>query len=439
MGLFSDLRSSTGSPGPSPRTASLAGALAFAAAGFVAGSGTGCQTRCFNNFDCGPGSFCFDGRCETECFTDEDCREPPECAGNPTTCQPKGLKCSGLGRCVGRIIPTTGVVADNREDPLPNVIDGFDDEPGSGVAFVINNIALADNDLGFNVDGRCGDNGCIDNLLGDLGRLANNQIDQGIKAGDSLLLIELAGLENPYQGNERSMTVKLYGARDADDPVKPDNNFVRPPGETSCCTFKISPQSLRNVPAQARARSPALIDNGRLESLAPVEIQFTLTIGSPPHPEVRITQTRIRGIVPADLSRFSQGLLGGAVPVGTLAAIDNPYCRAGNSSQCPPQVPQDSKLIDLVSIALGSLPDIDNDLDGLECVVDDNADGLVDTCCDGVPGRERCPRGGCPSNQISAPGGAEPNQCARDPRMADGYSIALTFSGVAANIVGISE
>lgn len=416
-----------------------ASAAAVAATGVLLATASGCQNRCFNNFDCGPGSFCFDGRCETECFTDQDCREPPECAGNPTACQPKGLKCSGLGRCVGPIIPPDTGTGENLDTPLPTTIDGMDDPPGEGVGFVIDRIQIAEGDIGFNVDGRCDSDGCVDNTLGQLGQLANNQIDQGIKAGDSLLLLELAGLEDPYQGNERSMTIKLYGGRDADDPVNPSDNFSRPPGATTCCNFNINPQSLRGIEGQARARSPAVITNGRLESLAPVTIEFTLTIGNPPHPEIRITNTRVRGIVPADLSRFSQGLLGGAIPLGTLASIDNPYCVAGDSSQCPRQVPEESKLLDLASGLLGPLPDIDLDGDGLECAIDDNSDGLVDTCCEGILGRERCPFDGCPTSRIFAPGAEIASACALDPRMADGYSLGLTFTAVAANILGTAE
>ena len=67
--------------------------------------GPGCQTRCNSNFDCGDGDgYCNVGlgRCETECFTDQDCREPPECQANPLGCTPKGFRCNGLKRCVGK-------------------------------------------------------------------------------------------------------------------------------------------------------------------------------------------------------------------------------------------------------------------------------------------------------------------------------------------------
>ncbi len=415
-------------------------AFALVIAGWLTAVGSGCTGRCFKNVDCGQGSFCIDGRCETECFDDRDCREPPECADNPTACTPKGLRCTSTGRCVGPIVPPDTELASGQENPFDSVVDGFDDPPGTGAAFIVDRLVIADADQGFDVDGKCTDDGCIDNVLGELGSIANTQIQQGIRSGESLLLMELVGLESPYQGNETSATVKIYGARDADVPVFPADNFRVPEGAATCCNFNISPQSLINVPPQAGARSPVQIVKGRLESLAPVPIQFILTIGAPPHPEIRINRVRVRATVPGDLGGLADGVLGGSVPVNTLASIDNPYCRAGESSQCPREVPSGSTLIDLVAIFIGPRPDIDGDADGLECIRDDDGDGIVDGCCDAQQA-ERCPlrSSACVGGTIPPSERSRPNSCAKDPRMADGYSIALKFRAVAANIVGIAN
>ena len=174
--------------------------------------GPGCQTRCFSNFDCGgEGSYCSAlGRCETECFTDEDCRKPPECQNNPSACLPKGLWCNGIGKCKGRItISRTGTKRPTPiDDPVLN-IEGWDDAPASGKAFIVNNIAIAGQDRGFDIDGACDSTGCIDNVLWRLGELGNDQIRQGLLGGESLLLMEVAGLDNPYQGEDRSVAVKI--------------------------------------------------------------------------------------------------------------------------------------------------------------------------------------------------------------------------------------
>ncbi len=413
--------------------------VAALSAGFLVGPG--CQSRCSSNFDCGTSAYCVvaTGRCETECFADEDCRRPPECQDNPTACRPKGLSCNGYGRCVGIYNPVAvGSTRESDIDTLPPVIDGWEDPPGSGRAFIINQIGVATQDGGFDIDGKCTDDGCIDNFLWRLGELGNDQIRQGLLGGESLLLIELAGLNEPYRGDDESMTIKIYGARDADVPFFPANNFTVPPSHTTCCEFKINPQSLSGLPPQARARSPARIERGRLRSLAPVPIQFTLTVGTAPHPEVRLERVLFSGRVPSALDEFDDGLLGGAIPVNTLAQTDNPYCKTV-SPRCPVQF-TDSTLIDLVSTLLGPIPDVDLDLDGLECAKDTDGDGSIDLCCDGHASLRCNPASsGCPGDIIPPVDPMKPASCALHPKMADGYSIGITFTAVRASIVGVGQ
>ena len=410
-------------------------------AGVVAGPG--CQTRCFNAFDCGAGSFCApDGRCETECFTDLDCREPIECSDNPAGCRPKGLTCNGQGKCTGNyIFADNGPVRDVELQEVPDEIDGWDDPPGSGSAFIVDSIAVAQEDRGFDLDSSCDENGCIDNFLWRLGDLGNDQIRQGLLGGESLLLLELAGLDQPYMGRDPSVTVRIYGARDADDPFFPANNFKVPEGQSSCCEFTINPKSLTGFPRVARARAPAEIERGRLRSLLPVPIEFTITVGSPPHPEIRLEQVKISGRLSSDLRRFNDGVLGGAVPVNTLALTENPYCKTV-SPRCPIQFTE-STLIDLVSTLLGPTPDIDLDGDGLECIRDTDGDGSVDVCCEGsLSGGTSCPLNGsaCPTSEVLPLGQGRPAwQCAQNSNIADGYSVAFTFTAVKASILGIGQ
>ncbi len=322
------------------------------------------------------------------------------------------------------------------ENEFVSVVDGFDDLPGTGPSFVVDTITLASAGEGFDLDGACTPAGCIDNQVGDVGDLPNAQIAQGLESGQSILLMELAGLEDPYQGNERSMTLKIYGGSDADQPPNSTNNFEVPAGEADCCTFQITPQSLIGTPPQATARAPARIDRGRLQSLAPVTIQFVLTIGAPPHPELRIAQTHVKAVVPSDLRRITSGVLGGAVPIRTMANIQNPYCSASFSTNCPRSVPNDSKLIDLVTIFAGPKPDIDLDGDGLECLYL-GAESVVSRCCDGE-GSATCPPD--PSacfEEVAAPVDGAP--CTTSPAMADGYSVAFEFTAVSASVVGIAQ
>ncbi|MCC7384507.1 MAG: hypothetical protein IT384_21850 [Deltaproteobacteria bacterium] len=392
-------------------------------------SAPGCALPCLTSMECGEGAFCRAGTCSTECLTDNDCSHPPECQDNPTSCTPRGLRCNAVGRCVGRALPRD---PEPEGPPGPEAglevgeIDGWDDPPGTGRVFVLDALQIAPQDRGFDVDGRCrGPGDCIDNSLWQLGRLGNDQIRQGLLGGETLLLLEIAGLDEPFRGDDRLVTVKLYGAGDADHPFLPANNFQPLPGESTCCRFLINPQSL-DTAGQARSRSPARIRRGQLAAIIAMDLSFTLTVGVPPHPEIVVRRAIISGQLSAGLTRFQGGLLGGAVPVGTLARIENPYCKTLNNL-CSRQLP-DSTLIDLIAGLLQ--PDIDLDHDGLESVVG-GASGRIEACYDGCIGWS------CTGPRVPPQDPAQPQSCALDTRLADGYSVALSFSGRSATVEGI--
>ncbi len=419
---------------------SLSAGLAAALAASV--SGTGCQGACQGDFDCLGAGYCdrASGRCERDCFVDQDCRTPPACRDNPSACRPLGLFCSGSGRCRGSVnLDFEGTVAEAPRGGGPRRIDGWDDPPGSGYSFIVNTIALAPADRGFDIDGRCTAAGCIDNALAPLATEANEQIRQGLLGGESLLLLELAGLDDdPYTGFDESFTVKVYGAKDAENPPYPANNFSVPAGGDSCCEFLVSGPSLVSPPPQARARSPTQLERGRFRSLTPVPIQFTLSIGSPPHPVIRFEQVRMSGRLDSGLSSITDGLLGGALPINVLYAVDNPYCKT-ESARCPDGF-AGSSIVDVMVNLLNRQPDLDLDGDGPECLYDLDGDGTVDRCCDGAGRGSTCSTiPSCPGREVSPLDEGNPGSCARSPRMADGYSFALTFTAVRARVLGTSE
>ncbi|MBK8009881.1 MAG: hypothetical protein IPK13_00905 [Deltaproteobacteria bacterium] len=407
---------------------------------------SGCQTRCTKTTDCGSGSYCLAGRCETQCFVDEDCRSPPECSSNPSACQPLGFRCNSIGLCVGQLdVDREGGTRDVPTSDLIGPVEGWDDPPGTGHAFIVNEIGIAGRNTGFNIDGLCQNDVCQDNMLWQLGEFGNEQIKQGILGGESLLLLEVAGLDEPYKGNDGRLTLKIYSARDADDPYYPSNNFSRPEGSDTCCEFKIVPLSISGPPPQARARAPARVTRAQLESLAPVPVTFTLTFGDPPYPEIRVERVFFRGRINPSLTEFTEGLLGGALPMTVLSHINNPYCRNNGPANalCKKTFVDDSTLLDLVSTLLSDTPDVDLDGDGLECVLDTDGDSRIDTCCDGAgSGSRTCKNaeGTCNGPTIPPTDPSRPWTCAFNAaRLTDGYSVAISFSAVRASIVGVGQ
>jgi hypothetical protein len=128
------------------------------------------------------------------------------------------------------------------------------------------------------------------------------------------------------------------------------------------------------------------------------------------------------------------------VPIQTLAQTENPYCKTV-SPRCTVQF-TDSTLIDLVATLLRPEPDIDLDIpqDGIECVIDTDGDGRIDRCCDGN-GAGLCHSGpDCGAQPpIMAVREDEPSSCALSNQMADGYSVAITFTAVESKVVGFGQ
>ncbi len=329
---------------------------------------------------------------------------------------PDGPVCSVDGRCAA-------------PEPLCPA-QGWRDLPATGRAFVVSSLAVADFQRGFDLDGRCRAPGdCIDNSVHLLGRLGNDHLRQALLGGEHLLLIEVAGLDAAGPAvSDGSVTVKWYEGRDADEPFFPANNFSLPAGETTCCEFVVHGESLSHETGNARSRIPARISRGILTSTGSAvdgpttffPIRFAATSTAPAPVQRRITLQRARVSARLGVDEIADGLLGGVLAAAALARTANPFCETLDAVLCQRHLPH-STLLDLF-LAWGP-PDMDLDGDGLETVAV-GASGFVEGCVDGD---------GTPVPPVDPD---RASSCLDDPRMVDGYSIAFTFSGVAAIIRG---
>ncbi|MBI2377802.1 MAG: hypothetical protein HYV07_27620 [Deltaproteobacteria bacterium] len=316
---------------------------------------------------------------EPECTVAEDC-------GNLWTCE--------ASNCV----------------PLPGD-GGGDDAPGSGRAYILDDLAISDQQTET-----------ARNTLSIFGPVFNDQLRQGILGGEVLNLFEPAGADEDFPNLDSGVEVRAYPAIDADDPFFPANNFQVPMGETRCCEFKIEPSGLVANPSQPRSRVPGSITDHLLSTTAPGDLdldgwdQLSSDSGTSAD-DLRIAKARIEGRV-TDME-ITDGVIFGALTIHDLASRDNPYCKTLNQL-CPRQLP-DSTYLDLITVHV--LPDVDLDGDGLETLETD-ASARIAVCYDG-------------DRTLVPPVIAEkPWTCALRPQMADAFSITLRFSAVRASIIG---
>jgi hypothetical protein len=338
------------------------------------------------------------------------------CGESCVSCDPSSPSCRHAAGACG----FSGACEAAPSCSAPATPDGWDAPPGSGLTFVMSHLAISGPHRGFDVDGRCdGPSGeCVDNAMWPVGTFVNDQIRQGLLGGESLMLVEIAGVELPYTGDDDSVTIKLYGARDGDDPFFPANNFSIPAGDTKCCEFKLSPQSLDSTLVQARTRIPGRIRGGWLSTHGSADVTWVLNVGVPPHPTVQIRRARLTASLSRDLVRLDDVILGGALaPSSIMQSL---------FSSDDPEAARQHSLLD--TIAFGLPLDIDVDMDGLETVTATEG-GYVQGCFDGCGTN-------CPIRPTNL---EEPWTCVSTPELADGFSISLDISGVRASVVGVGN
>lgn len=410
------------------RSWALAATVLFAGGSIAAGSlifGPGCNLACRRNFDCGEESYCgSDSRCHTDCFADVDCRN-----------NNLGFRCVvAQGRCSGG----GGIPTSPGAPPLPAIDDtwdGFNAPVNTGLTFVISRLGIpTDPTVGLDVDDMCNGTVCEDNALSVAADYVNTSLSNGVSYGESLILVEVVGLEDPPADFDL-VTVKIYGGIDADSPARYINNFKRPMGEADCCKFFIDSQSV--VDNQATARIRARVERGVLVPVERNDARLTLALGPSPHPQIDLKRASVYGRFGSDGIRSA--LLSGAVPMSNLAraAADPVFCTA-DKSRCATGVIDNATVLDLAS-ALIAQPDIDIDGDGLECAYRTSGNLTIDGCCDGNGSGNDCltSNGACTGMSIPPAVPDRPASCAEQLQIADGYSIALGFDAVPAQVLGV--
>ena len=262
---------------------------------------------------------------------------------------------------------------------------------GSGLGFIINKLILVtDPSVGFDISSPA--DGKVDNALGvALAAFATSlqsALDSALAQGQIILLLELVNASDP---KVQTGTVDLFGYY---------GTKTTTPGE-----YKISPSSLNQLTGLPHIKFLNSAVKAGVVTTGFGDFTMDVPLGGPP---VRITLKRTRFTFKVDNSlpgALKDGMLGGAVPVGTLDKVPNPLTGTGS-------------LLPLLLSLSTARPDIDVDGDGLEKVEVDMSGQLK--CTDG-DGKE-VKKGTFPS-------------CAQDPRMADGFSMTFKFEAGPAKLV----
>ncbi len=327
-------------------------------------------------------------------------------------CRPAAGRCDAAGACAPASDAPPACPSEERRP------DGWDDPPGSGRVFVVQDIDLAPRTRGFDQDGRCDAAGCAENVLWPFDWVLDRQRwDSWIAGHGTPWLIEIAGLESAYDGEDPSVTIKLYAGF---DPTGWPQDDFSPPG--ACCAFWILEQSL--VDRQARARVAGRIRGDVLSSDGPFTFDYVLPARDRPAPELRFERARLWVRLSRDLSTLRYGTAGGALTVRSLATAFDLRCL----DTLNPCLETDETPLDAAARHVQPDVDLDVPLDGLDRISLDAQGRRVAACQEGCP--DACA-------EVPAADPSRPWDCALDPRIGDGYSVAVDITGVAGSVIGV--
>jgi hypothetical protein len=266
---------------------------------------------------------------------------------------------------------------------------------GSGPTFMIDQMTLPPSGVGIDVDG----NGSVDGHLNEAWRgmfvYMEQLVQSGIASGRFLTMVEFAGIDLPYGGDDAEVTVKYYRCDDADSD--PTNNLCTDPG---CGRMVADPEYLSAGQTVFRSLPVPILDQ---YVTAPVFGVLEMDIGQ--DQLLRVRRLHIAASLPLALDVIDDGLLCGVTTVRDADAMG--FCVLMPQICVPLGMPADLSVAALLAVQ-GVQPDIDIDGDGLETYSVD-LEGYVDLCVDGD------------GTEIPGQG------CLSDIRMADGFSLCFAF------------
>jgi hypothetical protein len=261
-------------------------------------------------------------------------------------------------------------------------------QPEFGRAYIIDVLEFLPPGEGLDLNG----DGTPDNALGLFADALNDGTAESIAAGHFNVLFDLTGWNGT--ATDPDVLVTIYGGTDADSPKDPTNDRM------GNGRFMVDTKQF-DLSCQTDARfERTTLEDGRLmaeTSLWEWRWEDWGTIG--------IADFHVEFGFSDDFSHFT-GQAGG---VHTLCGLSNLYFPGRNVGL----------LLDFIANAVGMQPDIDRDGDGLEQVFGDGS--TIARCTDG-------------DGTV-----IEGSDCACDPRIADGFSMALRGSAITAHIVGVID
>jgi hypothetical protein len=257
-----------------------------------------------------------------------------------------------------------------------------------GRTYTLSQVEFEPAGMGFDIDG----DGTIDNAFAFIAPIANQVVDDNIHIGSSRYLFDIEGWDAPPADDSAAKMIAFAGF-DADQPPDPSNDFtVGARYDVPLRDFDVACHPL-NISRDGTITSDVLQIHSDRWNL------FVANVGN-----LEFADITLRFTMSSDLST-ADGLMGAVM---TSCAMSRAYL---------PQVGAGTMLG--LMLQNGHQPDIDVDGDGKETL--DFSNGQITACHDGD------------GTVISGP------LCACDPRIADGYSLAVSAHGINCQIVGVID